>query len=90
MFNSVAYLMFITWPSFEGQFNEVSRNDKNYIFREFENSLTIEEAAKLCLKTVRTVKQWDNGKSILPECSDLWEWIRAGNLVRVKIGKTSS
>ncbi len=30
---------------------------KNYIFREFECGLTVEEAAKLCLKTVRTVKE---------------------------------
>ena len=44
---------------------------KNYIFREFECGLTIEEAAKLCLKTVRTVKQWDNGKAIPPECRRL-------------------
>ncbi|ELE6571181.1 phage protein [Vibrio parahaemolyticus] len=40
---------------------------KNYIFREFECGLTVEEAAKLCLKTVRTVKEWDKGKSIPPE-----------------------
>ncbi|EGQ7783011.1 phage protein [Vibrio parahaemolyticus] len=44
---------------------------KNYIFREFECGLTVEEAAKLCLKTVRTVKEWDKGKSIPPECKRL-------------------
>ncbi|ELP3329372.1 MULTISPECIES: phage protein [Vibrio harveyi group] len=44
---------------------------KNYIFREFECGLTIEEAAKLCLKTVRTIKEWDKGKSIPPECKRL-------------------
>ncbi|HHP0469409.1 TPA: phage protein [Vibrio harveyi] len=44
---------------------------KNYIFREFECGLTIEEAAKLCLKTVRTVKEWDKGKCIPPECKRL-------------------
>ncbi|HCE2184483.1 TPA: phage protein [Vibrio parahaemolyticus] len=40
---------------------------KNYIFREFECGLTIEDAAKLCLKSVRTIKEWDKGKSIPPE-----------------------
>ncbi|EJE4561335.1 phage protein [Vibrio parahaemolyticus] len=44
---------------------------KNYIFREFECGLTVEEAAKLCLKTVRTIKEWDKGKSIPPECRRL-------------------
>ncbi|EHK0751570.1 phage protein [Vibrio parahaemolyticus] len=44
---------------------------KNYIFREFECGLTVEEAAKLCLKTVRTIKEWDKGKSIPPECKRL-------------------
>ncbi|WP_188010183.1 phage protein [Vibrio parahaemolyticus] len=44
---------------------------KNYIFREFECGLTVEEAAKLCLKTVRTVKEWDKGKSIPPESKRL-------------------
>ncbi|HDY8167883.1 TPA: phage protein [Vibrio vulnificus] len=44
---------------------------KNYIFREFECGLTVEEAAKLCLKSVRTIKQWDKGKAIPPECRRL-------------------
>ncbi|EJI1399556.1 regulator [Vibrio parahaemolyticus] len=44
---------------------------KNYIFREFECGLTVEEAAELCLKSVRTVKQWDKGKAIPPECRRL-------------------
>ncbi|EJC6931711.1 regulator [Vibrio sp. T21] len=44
---------------------------KNYIFREFECGLTVEEAAELCLKNVRTVKQWDKGKVIPPECKRL-------------------
>ncbi|MCS0376599.1 regulator [Vibrio diabolicus] len=44
---------------------------KNYIFREFECGLTVEEATKLCLKTVRTVKECDKGKSIPPECKRL-------------------
>nr|WP_319534119.1 regulator [uncultured Vibrio sp.] len=44
---------------------------KNYVFREFECSLSIEETAKLCFKTVRTVKLWDEGKPIPPECKRL-------------------
>ncbi|ELA9342523.1 hypothetical protein QTV34_001806 [Vibrio parahaemolyticus] len=32
MFNAVAYLLFIKCPAFEGQFNEVSRNDKKLYF----------------------------------------------------------
>ncbi|EKY4197105.1 regulator [Vibrio harveyi] len=45
--------------------------NKNFIFREFECGLSIEEAAELCLKTVRTVKSWDGGKKIPPECKRL-------------------
>ncbi len=52
MFNIIVYYLFIKYPAFEGQFNEVSRNDKNNIFREFECGLTVEEAAKFCLKSV--------------------------------------
>ena len=44
---------------------------KNYIFREFECGLTVEQAAKLCLKSVRTIKKWDEGKTIPPECRRL-------------------
>ena len=44
---------------------------KNYIFRELECQLSIEETAKLCFKTVRTVKEWDAGKEIPPECKRL-------------------
>ncbi|MBM4948975.1 hypothetical protein HYO33_13480 [Vibrio parahaemolyticus] len=32
MFNAVAYSLFIKCPAFEGQFNEVSRNDKKLYF----------------------------------------------------------
>ncbi|HBC3386019.1 TPA: hypothetical protein KDX83_002140 [Vibrio parahaemolyticus] len=32
MFNAVAYSIFIICSSFEGQFNEVSRNDKKLYF----------------------------------------------------------
>jgi len=44
---------------------------KNYIFREFECGLTIEETANLCFKTVRTVKGWDSGSEIPRECRRL-------------------
>ncbi|AXN34757.1 MULTISPECIES: phage protein [Vibrionaceae] len=44
---------------------------KNYIFREFECGLTIEETAELCFKSVRTVKEWDRGKDIPKECKRL-------------------
>ncbi|WP_223917813.1 regulator [Vibrio sp. B1REV9] len=44
---------------------------KNYIFREFECGLSIENTAKLCFKSVRTVKSWDDGKPIPPECKRL-------------------
>ncbi|GHZ77361.1 bacteriophage f237 ORF9 [Vibrio cholerae] len=37
---------------------------KNYIFREVECGLSVEQAAEPCLKTVRTVKDWDKGKTI--------------------------
>ncbi len=71
MINSVAYKLFINCPAFEGQFNEVSRNDRKLYFREFECGLTVEEAAELCLKSVTTVKQCDKGKAIPPECRRL-------------------
>jgi len=44
---------------------------KNYFFREFECGLSIEETAKLCFKSVRTVKDWDKGKVIPKECRRL-------------------
>ena len=44
---------------------------KNYCFREFECGLSIEEAANLCFKSVRTVKSWDSGKEIPRECKRL-------------------
>ncbi|MEX0336416.1 regulator [Vibrio tubiashii] len=44
---------------------------KNYIFREFECGMSVEETAELCFKSVRTVKQWDKGKAIPPECKRL-------------------
>lgn len=44
---------------------------KNYIFRELECGLSIKETADLCFKSVRTVKGWDEGKVIPPECKRL-------------------
>ncbi|KJY73444.1 regulator [Vibrio coralliilyticus] len=44
---------------------------KNYIFREFECGLSVEETAKLCFKSVRTIKAWDMGKDIPKECKRL-------------------
>lgn len=44
---------------------------KNYIFREFECGLSIEQTAELCFKSVRTVKEWDKGKDIPKECKRL-------------------
>lgn len=44
---------------------------KNYIFRELQCKLSIKETAELCFKSVRTVKQWDSGKMIPPECKRL-------------------
>ena len=53
---------------------------KNYIFREFECGLSIEQAAELCLKTVRTVKEWDKGKTIPPECKRLMRMMKGREL----------
>ncbi|HAS6154199.1 TPA: phage protein [Vibrio vulnificus] len=44
---------------------------KNFVFREFECGLTVEETAKLCFKSVRQVKEWDKGKNIPSECKRL-------------------
>ncbi|MCU8408757.1 regulator, partial [Vibrio vulnificus] len=44
---------------------------KNFVFREFECKLTVEETAKLCFKSVRTVKLWDKGEPIPAECKRL-------------------
>lgn len=37
---------------------------KNYVFREFECGLPVEQTAELCFKSVRTIKEWDKGKNI--------------------------
>lgn len=44
---------------------------KNYCFRELECGLSVQETAKLCFKSVRTVKEWDSGKDIPKECKRL-------------------
>ncbi|MDW1522140.1 regulator [Vibrio sp. Vb5032] len=53
---------------------------KNYIFREFECGLSVEQASELCLKTVRTVKEWDKGKTIPPECKRLMRMTKGREL----------
>lgn len=75
---------------------------KNYIFREFKCKLTEKEAAKLCFKSVRTIKEWDKGKTIPPEykrlmllatnnkltISDEWEGFRIiNNLLELPTGQ---
>ncbi|EGR3413953.1 phage protein (plasmid) [Vibrio parahaemolyticus] len=57
---------------------------KNYIFREFECGLSVEQAAELCLKTVRTVKEWDKGKTIPPECKRLMRMSKGRELSTCK------
>ncbi|EHK2864371.1 phage protein [Vibrio parahaemolyticus] len=54
--------------------------NKNYIFREFECGLSVEETAELCLKTARTVKEWDKGNSIPPECRRLMRMAKCREL----------
>ncbi|HAV1572265.1 TPA: regulator [Vibrio parahaemolyticus] len=53
---------------------------KNYVFREFECGLSVEEAAKLCFKSVRAVKSWDKGKPIPPECKRLMRMTKGREL----------
>lgn len=55
---------------------------KNYVFREFECGLTVEETAKLCFKNVRTVKDWDKGKDIPKECRRLMRMHRRLELAK--------
>ncbi|KIP71441.1 regulator [Vibrio harveyi] len=49
---------------------------KNYIFREFECGLSVEQTSKLCLKSVRTINDWDKGKPIPPECKRLMRFYK--------------
>ena len=44
---------------------------KNYIFRELVCGMSVEKTAELCFKSVRTIKLWDAGKPIPPECKRL-------------------
>lgn len=44
---------------------------KNQIFREFNCSLTVEEVAAICCKSIGTVRGWDKGKTIPNECRKL-------------------
>nr|WP_295890950.1 DUF3653 domain-containing protein [uncultured Vibrio sp.] len=44
---------------------------KNLLFREFYCRLSIEQTAELCFKSVTTIKRWDKGKRIPPECKRL-------------------
>ncbi|WP_025639461.1 phage protein, partial [Vibrio parahaemolyticus] len=46
----------------------------------FECGLSVEQAAELCLKTVRTVKEWDKGKTIPPECKRLMRMTKGREL----------
>ncbi|AAL49733.1 repressor 1 [Vibrio phage VSK] len=48
-----------------------SEMTKNFVFREFECGLSVEEAAKLCFKTESEVKQWHAGEKIPPICKRL-------------------
>lgn len=54
--------------------------NKNFIFREYECGLSVEETAELCLKTARTIKEWDKGKTIPPECKRLMKMSRGRDL----------
>jgi len=49
---------------------------KNYIFREFECGISIQDTAELCFKSVRTVKQWDRGDTIPRECKRLMRFAK--------------
>ncbi|ODS04745.1 hypothetical protein VSF3289_03884 [Vibrio scophthalmi] len=44
---------------------------KNYVFREFECGLSIEQTAELCFESIRTVKSWDEGSEIPDVCKRL-------------------
>ncbi|ELB2078498.1 phage protein [Vibrio parahaemolyticus] len=53
---------------------------KNYVFRELNCGLTVEEVANLCFKSVRTIKEWDRGKEIPPECKRLMRMFKLREL----------
>ncbi|PNQ53771.1 regulator [Vibrio agarivorans] len=52
----------------------------NLFFRELVCGLSIEETAELCFKSVKTVKLWDKGKPIPPECKRLMRMKRSKEL----------
>lgn len=53
---------------------------KNYVFREFECGLSLEETAALCFRCVRVVKAWDEGEPIPPECKRLMRMTKGREL----------
>ena len=53
---------------------------KNYVFREFECGLSIEETANLCFKSVSEVKKWDGGKAIPDVCKRLMRMQKCNKL----------
>lgn len=53
---------------------------KNYVFREFVCSLSVEETAVLCFRSVRVVKSWDDGKPIPQECMRLMRMTKGREL----------
>ncbi|CAH8239672.1 Regulator [Vibrio aestuarianus] len=53
---------------------------KNYVFREFECGLSIEETANLCFKSVSEVKKWDGGKAIPDVCKRLMRMAKGREL----------
>lgn len=57
-----------------------SNMTKNYIFREYECGLTIDETANLCFKSVRCVNGWDKGNEIPRECKRLMRLIKGREL----------
>lgn len=77
---------------------------ENQIFRWFTCGLSREKAAEVCFRSVRTITEWDNGKTIPPECRRLMEisggihleiistawsgWKIRGNLIIAPNGET--
>jgi len=53
---------------------------KNQLFRELECGFSVETTAKLCFKSVSTVKGWDRGKTIPPECKRLMRLVSGREL----------
>lgn len=53
---------------------------KNQLFRELECGFSVETTAKLCFKSVSTVKRWDRGNPIPPECKRLMRLVSGREL----------